>query len=233
MMSVPMIRTMRRFACVVAGAVALAMPAGAQQAPTALKGIEVDRIVGVVGTHPILFSEVLEAINFARAGGMQLPEDSTGQIRVAREFLGRIVDKEVLITVATDYKIEVTESDVSSSVERDLERARGQFRSDAEFRTALQREGFGTPEEYRKKAVESAIRDEQQRLPEHEAQAVGVRLACGNHRADIGLGRGEGHQHGATRHAADTVPTLFSAAGSGWRCPSAHRPFSVFRRSSR
>ncbi len=179
MMSVPMIRTMRRVACVVAGAAALAMPAGAQQVPTAMKGIEVDRIVGVVGTHPILFSEVLEAINFARAGGMQLPADSAGQIRVAREFLGRIVDKEVLITVATDYKIEVTESDVSSSVERDLDRARAQFRSDAEFRTALQREGFGTPEEYRKKAVESAIRDEQQRRAVDSLKAKG-RLAPAN-----------------------------------------------------
>ncbi len=178
MMSVPMIRSMRRVACVVAGAAALAMPAGAQT-PTALKGIEVDRIVGVVGTHPILFSEVLEAINFARAGGLQLPADSMGQIQVAREFLGRIVDKEVLITVAKDYKIEVTESDVASSVERDLDRARGQFRTDAEFRSALQREGFGTPEEYRKKAVEAAIRDEQQRRAVDSLKAKG-RLAPAN-----------------------------------------------------
>ncbi len=173
-----MIRSMRRVACVVAGAAALAMPAGAQT-PTALKGIEVDRIVGVVGTHPILFSEVLEAINFARAGGLQLPADSLGQMQVAREFLGRIVDKEVLITVAKDYKIEVTESDVASSVERDLDRARGQFRTDAEFRAALQSEGFGTPEEYRKKAVEAAIRDEQQRRAVDSLKAKG-RLAPAN-----------------------------------------------------
>ena len=39
-----------------------AVPAAAQ-APTALRTVEVDRIVGVVGTHPILFSEVLEQIN--------------------------------------------------------------------------------------------------------------------------------------------------------------------------
>jgi phosphoserine phosphatase len=50
---------------------ALGRMAGAQARP--LKDIEVDRIVAVVGTHPILFSEVLEAINFARSRGLQVP----------------------------------------------------------------------------------------------------------------------------------------------------------------
>ena len=174
-----MLGTVRRVGLLVAGAAALAVPVRAQQTPGALKGIEVDRIVGVVGTHPILMSEVLEALAFARAGGMQVPQDSAGQMKLARELLGRIVDKEVLIVVAANYKIEVTESDVSSNVERDFDRARGQFRSDAEFREALVREGFGTPEEYRKKAVEGAIRDEQQRRAVDSLKAKG-RLAPAN-----------------------------------------------------
>ena len=179
-MRVPsMLRRVRRVALVVCAGAALAAPARAQGTPAALKGIEVDRIVGVVGKHPILMSEVLEALAFARAGGMQVPQDSAGQMTLARELLGRIVDKEVLIVVAANYKIEVTESDVSSQVERDLDRARGQFRSDAEFREALQKEGFGTPEEYRKKAVEAAIRDEQQRRAVDSLKAKG-RLAPAN-----------------------------------------------------
>ena len=170
--------SLRRAALAAAMAAAFAVPARAQT-PTTFKGIEVDRIVGVVGKHPILFSEVLEAINFARAGGLQLPPDSVGQIRIAREFLGRIVDKEVLVVVATEYKIEVTEAEVSKAVERDVDRARGQFQTEAEFRTALQQEGYGTPEEYRKKAVESAIRDEQQRRAVDSLKAKG-RLAPAN-----------------------------------------------------
>ena len=144
-----------------------------------LRDIEVDRIVGVVGTHPILFSEVLEAINFARAQGLQIPPDTAGQMRIAREFLSGIVDKEVLIAVAKDYKIEVTEATVSAQVERDYDRARSQFKTEQEFRTALEREGFGTPEEYRKKAVEAAIRDEMQRVAVDSLRAKG-RLAPAN-----------------------------------------------------
>ena len=173
-----LLRAPRRLLLALAGAVLVAAPAAAQQ-PTALKDIDVDRVVGIVGKHPILFSEVLEAINFARAQGLQLPPDTAGQMRIAREFLGRIIDKEVLLEAAKDYKIEVTESDVSSQVERDLDRARSNFRSDAEFRTALQREGFGTPEEYRKKAVEAAIKDETQRRTIDSLKAKG-RLAPAN-----------------------------------------------------
>lgn len=177
---------LRRAVLVLAGPALVAVPAAAQvpqqpQLPQAqaFRGIEVDRIAGVVGTAPILFSEVLEAINFARAQGLTLPPDSLGQIRVAREFLNRIIDREVLIAVAKDYKIEVTEPDVSASVERDLDRARAQFRTDAEFRQALQRDGFGTAEEYRKKAVEAAIRDESQRRAIDSLKAKG-RMAPAN-----------------------------------------------------
>ncbi len=138
--------------------------------------MEVDRIVAVVGKKPILFSEVLEAVSFARARGLQLPPDSAGQMTVVREILGSIVDREVLLAVAKEYKIEVTESDVSDKVERDLEGIRGQFQSEQQFREALTREGFGTPEEYRKKAVEGAIRDEEQRRVIDSLKAKG-RLA--------------------------------------------------------
>ena len=171
-------RALRRVLLPFAGVALLAAPAVAQ-VPSALKDIEVDRIAGVVGTHPILFSEVLEAINFARAQGLQLPPDSAGQIAIARDFLSRLVDREVLIAVAKDYKIEVTEADVASQVERDLDRARSNFRSDAEFRAALQRDGFGSPEEYRKKAVEAAIRDESQRRAIDSLKAKG-RMAPAN-----------------------------------------------------
>jgi peptidyl-prolyl cis-trans isomerase SurA len=170
---------------VIAGVALVAAPAVAQQAPASsvppqgLRNIEVDRVAGVVATTPILFSEVLEAINFARAQGMQLPPDSAGQLRVAREFLGRIVDREVLITVAKDYKIEVTEVDVSAKVEKDVEDARSRFNSEAEFRSALEREGFGTPEEYRKKSVEAAIRDETQRRAVDSLKSSG-RMAPAN-----------------------------------------------------
>jgi len=172
------IKTIRSLFLAVAGAALVAVPASAQT-PQPLKDIEVDKIAAVVGTHAILFSEVLEAINMARSQGLQLPPDSAGQMAVARDFLGRIVDREVLIAVAKDYKIEVSEADVAQNVERDLDRARSQFRTEAEFREALKRDGFGTPEEYRKKAVEAAINDETQRRAVDSLKAKG-RMAPAN-----------------------------------------------------
>lgn len=71
-------RGLRRSLALAAVAVTLlGVPAAAQRQP--LRDIEVDRIVAVVGTQPILFSEVLEAINFARGRGLQVPQDSVGQ----------------------------------------------------------------------------------------------------------------------------------------------------------
>jgi len=108
-----------------------------------------------------------------------VPQDSAAQVALARDFLNSIIDKEVLIAVAKEYKIEVTEVDVAAAVDQQVEGARKQFQSEQQYRQALQTEGFGTPEEYRKKAIESAIRDEQQRRAIDSLRAKG-RLAPAN-----------------------------------------------------
>ena len=50
--------------------------ARAQDSTQVTHDVPMDRIVAVVGTTPILWSEVLEVINQRRAQGMQVPEDS-------------------------------------------------------------------------------------------------------------------------------------------------------------
>lgn len=154
---------------------AAAYPAAAQEGAP-LRSVEVDRIVGVVGTHPILFSEVLERINFARAQGLALPPDSAGQLALARQVLGQIVDEELFIAVGKEYKIEITEADVSAQVEQRMDQVRAQFQTDEQFRAALVREGFGTPEEYRKQSIEQAKRGELQNRARDSLKANG-RLA--------------------------------------------------------
>lgn len=169
------LRALRGLSLLLLVAAPLARPA-AQEGVPALRSVELDRIVGVVGTHPILFSEVLEQLNFARAQGLQVPRDSAGQMAVARQILGQIIDQEVLVAVAKDYKIEVTEADVLGMVERRMDQVRAQFPSDAEFRAALVREGFGTPEQYRRQSVEQAKRAELQQRARDSLRANG-RLA--------------------------------------------------------
>jgi peptidyl-prolyl cis-trans isomerase SurA len=90
-----------------------------------------------------------------------------------------MVDVEVLVAVARQYKIEVPEVDIAGDVDRNIERIRGQFQTEQQFRTALQREGYGTPEEYRRRAMERARRDRMQRLALDSLKANG-RLAPAN-----------------------------------------------------
>jgi peptidyl-prolyl cis-trans isomerase SurA len=161
--------------CLAAGS----LPAQGVAPAAPLRGIEVDKIVAVVGTQAILFSEVLEAINYARAQGLTLPPDSAGQVEVARRMLNDMVDVEVLLAVAKDFKIEVSEVEVSPDVDKNIERIRGQFETEQQFRTALQREGYGTPEEYRRKSIERAKRERMQRVALDSLKAQG-RLAPAN-----------------------------------------------------
>jgi len=153
-----------------------AVPATAQNATQGMRILPVDRVIAVVASKPILWSEVLERINIARANGLELPSDSAGQYAVARQMLEQLVDEEVLIAVADDYKLQVPETDVAPKVEQQIDQIRGQFNTEAEFREALRREGFGTPEEYRKRTIEQALRDERQRKALDTLRALG-RLA--------------------------------------------------------
>lgn len=125
--------------------------------------IPVDRVVAVVGTHPILFSAVIEAVNAERARGLELPSDSAAQVAIVRRILEQLVDEQVLINEAKHYKIEVTDADITGDVERQLKQIRDRFKSEQEYRDALKGEGFGTPEEYRKVILEQARRGELQR----------------------------------------------------------------------
>jgi peptidyl-prolyl cis-trans isomerase SurA len=152
----------------------VAAPVAAQEG--GLRSIEVDRVVAVVARKPILMSEVLERLNMARARGMQVPRDSAGQLALARELLDQLVDEQVLVTVAEEFKLEVPETEVAPQVDRSITDIRGNFPSEAEFRAALAREGFGTPEEYRKRSIEQATRDALQKKALDTLRALG-RLA--------------------------------------------------------
>ena len=137
------------------------LPAGARQA--ADPPLEVDRVVAVVGTTPILYSELLDELLMRRARGLQLPEDSADRVRVEREVLGEMVDAELLVQKAKDEKVEVSDDDLNRTIEQQMKEIRSRFASETEFRTELRRSGFGTPEDYRRRQLELLRRGEYQR----------------------------------------------------------------------
>src|ERR1700730_16641794 len=124
------------------------IPAAAARAvpPT----LPIDRVIAIVGDQPLLWSDVLTAINQRRAQGLQLPTDSAGQSKLASTVLGELVDEEILVQKAKEMKLEVTDADITAGADRQIKQVRSQFGSDEAYRAALKKAGLGTPAEYRK-----------------------------------------------------------------------------------
>lgn len=147
---------MKRF--VIAAAMLLPASMHAQTPATAARAIPpslpIDRVVAIVGDQPLLWSEVLTAINQRRAQGLQLPPDSAGQAALGRQVLGELVDEEILVQKAKEMKLDVTDVDVTAAADRQIKQVRSQFASDEEYRNELKKAGLGSPEEYRKNLIE-------------------------------------------------------------------------------
>jgi peptidyl-prolyl cis-trans isomerase SurA len=124
--------------------------------------LPIDRVVAIVGTQPVLWTDVLTAVNQRRTQGLQLPTDSAGQAVLARSVLGELVDEEMLVQKAKEMKLEVLEADVTAAADRQIKGVRAQFKSDEEYRTELRNAGLGTPEEYRKSLIEQYRRQQMQ-----------------------------------------------------------------------
>lgn len=128
----------------------------AAQAPI---NIPVDKIVAVVGQQPILWSDVLEEISQRRAAGLQVPEDSTAQLALAKSIIEEMIDVEVMVQRAkADTSITVEDADLTNTVEQQMKRLRDNFKSEGEFATALKGGGFGNVEEYKRWLTDQARR---------------------------------------------------------------------------
>jgi peptidyl-prolyl cis-trans isomerase SurA len=139
---------------------------GAQVPATATRPIPpslpIDRVIAIVGDQPVLWTDVLTAINQRRAQGLQLPTDSAGQQALARQVLSELVDEEILVQKAKELKLEVTDADVTAAADRQIKSVRAQFKSDEEYRAELRNAGLGTAEEYRKSLIEQYRRQQLQ-----------------------------------------------------------------------
>ena len=130
-------------------ALILAAPhaARAQSAPQV-----VDRIVAIVGSTPILFSQLQEEILQRQANNqIQLPSDSTALAALRRQVLESMIDDEVLYQKARDdTSISVSDADVQVKVEEQVRKVRAQFPTDSAFRAQIVAAHFTTQEEWRR-----------------------------------------------------------------------------------
>jgi peptidyl-prolyl cis-trans isomerase SurA len=148
-------------------ATVLAAPLLAQQAAANDRGGSppVDGVVAVVGTTPILRSDVEERLAQARAAGQKMPEDSVSQHAMLKSILDAIIDEELLVQTAKVEKIEVSDNDVNADVDKRLQTIRTRFTTEKEFRDELKKSGFGTVDEFRRWLTDQSRRSQlQQKL---------------------------------------------------------------------
>jgi peptidyl-prolyl cis-trans isomerase SurA len=124
--------------------------------------LPIDRVVAIVGEQPVLWTDVLTAINQRRAQGLQLPPDSAGQAALARTVLNELLDEEILVQKSKELKLEVTDADIIAAADRQLKNVRAQFKSDEEYRAELRNAGLGSAEDYRKSLIEQYRRQQLQ-----------------------------------------------------------------------
>jgi peptidyl-prolyl cis-trans isomerase SurA len=138
-------------------------PPSAQAAPTLPAGpIEVDRVVAIADSTPILYSELMEEI-LTRAQGRPLPTDSAQLRKLQLDVLNEMIDAELLVQKAHKEKVDVTDDDLAKQVDAQIKQIRSQFGSEAEYRNELRKAGLGSPEDYRRRQLEALRKNELQR----------------------------------------------------------------------
>jgi peptidyl-prolyl cis-trans isomerase SurA len=160
-----------RFAlrCAAALAAAALVPASAglqaqeaqvQKAPAkadTVKGLPIDGIAAIVGDKVVLVSEVLSGVNQARARGAPVT-NAKELAKLEADVLQQLVDVELLVQKAELEKVEVSDLEIQNQVDDTERKARSNFKSELEFRTALREAGFGSIDEWRKMQADEARR---------------------------------------------------------------------------
>ena len=85
------------------------------QQTDSLRRVPLDRVVAVVGTAPILWSDVQETILQRVSMGLQLPQDSAGQLRLAEQVVQELVDEEGIIPIAGPVRSVDSSNDLQSA----------------------------------------------------------------------------------------------------------------------
>jgi peptidyl-prolyl cis-trans isomerase SurA len=133
-----------------APAQAAAAPAG-PRAPLRDTTLVVDKVVAVVGNHPILASQVDEEIFARQSQGLKPPSSPAELAALRKAVIESIVDEQLMVEEAErDTTIKVTDQEVADGVEQQIKKVRSNFSSEVEYAAELKKAGFQTPEEYRR-----------------------------------------------------------------------------------
>ncbi len=139
----------------------------AQDTPS--RAVLLDRVAAVVGSRPILLTELYEAVNTKIARQEPIPSDTIEALRVT---LNELIDAEVLTQQATKFGISIADVDLADEVDRAIARQRGPM-TDREYVEALKEAGWGTPEDFRRKRMDELRRMRMQQQAVDSLRAKG------------------------------------------------------------
>jgi peptidyl-prolyl cis-trans isomerase SurA len=126
-----------------------ASPLRAQRPPLGSDSV-VDRVVAVVGSKPILRSNIEERILQEFPQGKGLPTTPEQKAQLQKDVLESLVNEELLVQEAQrDTTIKILDDDVTKSVDVLIKTTRGRFATEEAWRKDLRAAGFDTPDEYR------------------------------------------------------------------------------------
>lgn len=144
---------MRQHPSLTSFALALAMiaPAVAHAQDSTTQSIKLESIVAVVGDSVITRFELQEQV-LARIQRRQVAEPKThaDTLAIQVDVLNDMIDEALLLSKASDLKIEVPDADITADVDRQIKQTRANFSSETEYRSALAKASLGTPEDYRR-----------------------------------------------------------------------------------
>lgn len=102
-------------------------------------GAVVERVAAVVGSTPILESEVEQGLLFVRISTM---DTATSDSVLRQQVLERLINDQLLQEQAERDSVTVERSEIAADVDEELAALRGRFDSEEEFRQALALEGL-------------------------------------------------------------------------------------------
>ena len=158
---------MKKYAALLIAAAFAAAPRGAaaQAAMAGAKLTPVDRVVAVVGTDPIMESEISEAIiqRQQQDSTFRVPAqtDTAAWAQLQSAIISGLIDERLLLQKAKDEGLTIPDSLLAPSVDRQIAGIRAQF-SEAQYRAELAKAGLGTPDEYRQFLMEQMRNNELQ-----------------------------------------------------------------------
>ncbi|MDB4915800.1 MAG: SurA protein, partial [Gemmatimonadetes bacterium] len=126
------------------------VPAPALHQAGATQSVPLDRVVAVVGDVVVTQSSLQERVIAKRNEGATLPTDSAAFRTFLLGVIDELVQEELLIQKAKELSVTVPDADVASTVDKQYKDVRKRFSSEAEFKSELNKAGYGSPEEYKR-----------------------------------------------------------------------------------